>query len=477
MKWLEKIFNRYNILTYVVIFLMFALSFRLATLTIVQGDYYRDVSDNKRLKEIYITAPRGEIRDRYGRLLAGNKPSFTVQILKDELNIKDKKKKNEALLSLVRLLEEDGVTYIDDFPINLNTFKYKNEEDYFNEDLMPNDKVIDIIINHGLLPEILNTSYIHPGYKEHYKFVTAERAANALRDKGIKIESSTDINELVKLVNNDKNIIRKIIDHPISRKLVYEIIVQKNLADNIVMEEYSLSYDQEYKEQKRNLMSSYEGVKKDTTAKEDFISIVSQSSIYNILEKVVIKNKDKGKEEILVPGKILLDMVSEKEPNVPIKVELSEDSSTVIYKYTGNENIGDKSPMDILLEYSKKTKILGDFITSDSIKTMAQEQLLNDGINTRISIAKDIEYVFINNKKRWYNDNKIDADSTVEEAFEKLKENYKIPKDLSSYESRSVLLLYELLNKQGHMAYQPINIAYGIKDSTVAKIEEEYKYL
>lgn len=473
MKWLEKIFNRYNILTYVVIFLMFALSFRLATLTIVQGDYYRDVSDNKRLKEIYITAPRGEIRDRYGRLLAGNKPSFTVQILKDELNIKDKKKKNEALLSLVRLLEEDGVTYVDDFPINLNTFKYKNEEDYFNEDLMPNDKVIDIIINNSLLSEILNTSYIHPDYNEHYKFVTSERAVNALRDKGIKIpEGATDINELVKLINDDKNIIRKIIDHPISRKLVYEIIVQKNLADNIVMEEYSLSYDEEYEAQKRSLMSFFEGVKKNTTAKEDFITIVSQSSIYNILEKVVIKNNDKGKEEILVPGKILLDMVLEKEPNVPIKVDLSEDSSNVIYKYTGNENIGDKSPVDILLEYSKNAKVLGDFIISDNIKSIAQEQLLNDGINTKISIAKDFEYVFINNKKRWYNDNKIDENSTTEEAFEKLKENYKIPNFLSSYESRSILLLYELLNKQGHMAYQPINIAYGIKDSTVAKIEE-----
>ncbi len=68
--------------------MMLVLSFRLATLTIVHGDYYRDISDNKRLKEIYITAPRGEIRDRHGRLLAGNKPSFTVQILKDELNIK-----------------------------------------------------------------------------------------------------------------------------------------------------------------------------------------------------------------------------------------------------------------------------------------------------------------------------------------------------------------------------------------------------
>ncbi|MCQ4923717.1 penicillin-binding transpeptidase domain-containing protein [Tissierella carlieri] len=473
MKWLEKIFNRYNILTYVVILLMFILSFRLATLTIVEGDTYRDISDNKRLKEIYTTAPRGEIRDRYGRLLAGNKPSFTVQILKDELNIKDKEKKNNALLSLIRLLEEDGVTYVDEFPINLNVFKYKNERDYFNEEQTPNDKVIDIIINQNLLSELLNTYYIHSGYKEHYKFVTAERAINALIDKEKEVsEGAVDIEQLVKLINNDKNIIRRIVDHPISRKLLYDIMVQKNLTGNIIMEEYSLSYDEEYKEQKRILMNSYDGVTEKTTARDDFITIVSHSSINNLLDKVIIKENDKGKKEILIPGKILLDMVLQKDPNVPIKVELSEDNTTVIYKYTGSDNIGDKSPIDILLEYSKNTNTLEEFITNDNIKSLAQEQLLNDGINTRISIAQDFEYIFINNKKRWYNENKIDEDSTTEEAFKKLKEKHKIPEYLSNYESRSILLLYELLNKQGHLAYQPINIAYGIKDSTVAKIEE-----
>ena len=155
MKFLEKIFNRYNVIRFIVLLLIFALSLRLAILTIVQGDYYRDISDNKRVKEVYITAPRGEIRDRYGRLLAGNEPSFTVQLLKDELNIKDKKKTNETLLSLIRLLEEDGVNYVDEFPINLNVFKYKNEKDYFSEELAPNDKIIDITIRENILDEIL----------------------------------------------------------------------------------------------------------------------------------------------------------------------------------------------------------------------------------------------------------------------------------------------------------------------------------
>ncbi|WP_353096644.1 penicillin-binding transpeptidase domain-containing protein [Tissierella praeacuta] len=503
MKLLEKIFNRYNIVTYVVILLMFTLSFRLATLTIAKGDYYRDISDNKRLKEVYVSAPRGEIRDRYGRLLAGNNPSFTVQILKDELNIKDKEKKNNALLSLVRLLEEDGISYVNDFPINLNVFKYKDEKDYFNQDIMPNDKVVDIIIDQGLLLELLRTSYIHQEYKEHYQFATAQIAINALRNKGIEVpitvknvgnaveieynvsedtakwmnnykipNNFSPVDALIKLIDNDKNIIRKIIDHPISRKLVYGIMEKRGVTDNIILDEYSLSYDEEYKNQKRILMNSYSGITENTTAKEDFITIVSESSIYNLLEKVVTKENDKGKTEVLVPGKILLDMVLEKNQDVPIKIELSEDKSNVIYKYMGSSNIGDKSPIDILLEYSKKSGVLGEFITSNNIKSLAQEQLLLDGINAKISIAKDIEYVFVNNKKNWYSDNGIDEHSTTKEALEHLKEKYEIPKSLSNYESRAVLSLYELLSKQGHMAYQPINIAYGIQDTTVAKIEE-----
>lgn len=503
MKLLEKIFNRYNILGFIVLLLMIVLSFRLATLTIVQGDYYRDISDNKRLKEVYTTAPRGEIRDRYGRLLAGNKPSFTVQILKDELNIKDKVKKNNTLLSLIRLLEEDGVSYVDEFPINLNVFKYKSGEDYINEDQTPNDKVIDIIISQNILPELMRTSYNHKEYKEHYRFATIERAINALKDKSIDVpiiinksnetleieydttgdfdkwiskykisKDLTPVDALVQLVGDDRTIIRKIIDHPLSRKLVYEIMTEKEIAGNIIMEEYSLSHDEEYNNQKRTLMSSYEGITENTTAKEDFVNIVVSSSINNLLEKIIIRENDKGKEEIIIPGKVLLDMISEKDPSIPITVELSEDKSTVIYKYIGNDDIGEKTPLDILIEYGKKTNIFKDFISKDNIKSLAQEQLLIDGINTKISIAKDFEYVSINNKNKWYTENKIKENSSTKEAFEQVRKRYEISEKLSNYEAKSILLLYEQLNKQGHMAYQPINIAYNIKNATVAKIEE-----
>lgn len=342
MKALKKIFSRYNIISFVLALLMVILSFRLATLTIAQGDYYRYLSDNKRLKQVYTTAPRGEIRDRYGRLIAGNKPAFTVQLLKDEFNIKDKKKKNHGILTLIRLLEEDGVNYVDEYPLELNVFKYKSMEDYVNEDLNPNEKVVDLIIKNNLLPEILNTYYINDEYKDHYQFITANRAINALKDKNIDVpivadlnddglhlsfddsinvsswkksheisEDSTPLGTLIKLIDSDKTIIRKIIGHPLSRLLTYDLLENKGLVDNLILEEYSLSYEDEYLKQKLSLMKNFSNVTLDSSAKEDFINIFEEVSLRNFLERV-IKKDEESNDKAVIPGKILINLLKKK---------------------------------------------------------------------------------------------------------------------------------------------------------------------
>lgn len=500
LKIVEKIKNRYNIIGFVLLILMIVLSFRLATLTIAQGDYYRDISDNKRLKEIYTTAPRGEIRDRYGRLLAGNMPSFTVQLLKDELNIKDKEKKNSGILTLIRLLEEDGVSYSDEFPIELNTFKFKSELDYFDEYLNPMDKVIDIIVKNNLIPQILNLYYSHEGYQGHYEFITINKAINALKNKNIDVpiiaeinadglhisfdsnkdisawksqykisQNASPIESIVKLINNDKTIIRKVVDHSLSRILVYNFLKEKGLVDNIVLEEYSISYQEEFIKQKRSLMRSFPSITIGSKAKDDFVSIFTTTSLKGFLERVIFTDND---EKYIIPGEILLSIIREKEPDVPISLELSEDKSTVIYKYNGDLEIYDKEPIDLLIDYARQSMVLEEFIMKSEIRGLAQEQLLNDGVNPRISIANDFEYVAINNLKKWYTGNKIPEDATIEEAFNLLREKANIDKDLTKYEARSMLVIYDNLSKQGHLAYQPINIAYGIKDSTVGRIEE-----
>ncbi len=501
MKLIEKLKNRYTIVSIILLLLMMALSLRLAVLTIAQGDYYRDISDNKRLKEVYTTAPRGEIRDRYGRLLAGNKPSFTVQILKDEINTLDQEIKNEGILKLVRLLEEDGVSYQDDYPLDFNVFKYKNEDDYFNNELEPMNNIIETIIQNNLLSDILNLYYINPDYKEHYQFIAVNRALNALRNKSVEIpinayidqgnliieyDNSKDISTwksrngipegfsplqaIIKLIDNDKTIIRKVVDHPISRAMVYKLLNDRGLADNLIIEEYSLTYYEEYLNQKRALMKNFPEVTMDTSAKEDFVNIFTKTSLSNFLDKVI--TNDEEKNDVIIPGKILIEMLEEKGISVDISIETSEDYNNVIYKYIGNGDIGDVSPKDILIDIAKESNVLSEFISLDNIKGLAQVQLLEDGVNPKISIANDFEYVAINNLKKWYTGNYIDEDKSIEEAFKQIRERYKIDESLSKYEARSMLVIYDKISKQGHLAYQPINLAYGLKESTVAKIEE-----
>lgn len=493
----EKLTDRYNIIRFILIVLILLLSVRLAILTIAEGDYYRHIADNKRLKEIKTTPPRGEIRDRHGRLLAGNKPSFTVQLLKDELNIKDIEKKSNSFLTLIRYLEEDGASYVDDFPIELSVFAY-DDEVYLSEDLSPMDEIIGKILDNNLIPTLLNSYYIHEDYKEHYKFITANRAMNALNQKGtetpidiriidgkvrMEYRENKDIQSwklqnhlnpddspiiaLEKLIKTDKAILRNTIDHSIARELIYDILKENGLLDNLKLKDYSISYMEDYLNIKRSLKKTFPEITMKSNAKDDFINIFKKSSLKKFLESPVLV----GAKEIL-PGELLLGMNEEKGDHIPIEIGLSEDGLSVIYKYTGKEAISDDNLVKLLIRHSESNKILDEFITHDDIRSLAQEQLLKDGINPRISISKDIEYVAINNLKNFYKGNYIDENISIQDAFEILKKNYKIPQAISEYEARSIMVLYTQLKKQGYKAYEPINIAYGIKDSTVAKIEE-----
>ncbi|TMQ63895.1 MAG: penicillin-binding protein 2 [Candidatus Eisenbacteria bacterium] len=53
---------------------------RLFSLQVLAGTRYRELSEENRIRVEVLTAPRGEIRDRKGRLMTDNVPSFTVTI-------------------------------------------------------------------------------------------------------------------------------------------------------------------------------------------------------------------------------------------------------------------------------------------------------------------------------------------------------------------------------------------------------------
>ncbi len=62
------------------VFLFFILIAQLFNLQIIQYIKYYKEADKNRIRMVYIDAPRGLIYDRYGRIIAGNKNTFTVAI-------------------------------------------------------------------------------------------------------------------------------------------------------------------------------------------------------------------------------------------------------------------------------------------------------------------------------------------------------------------------------------------------------------
>ncbi len=126
--WIKKLKDRYTV-TFIAFMLVFSvIIFRLASIMIVDGESYREEAENRILKSIPLTAARGEIRDRYGRLLAGNRPSFTVQIMKNEIVDSEI---NEVALKLMDIFIQNGDAYVDEFPIKID----ENGNYYFTYDL------------------------------------------------------------------------------------------------------------------------------------------------------------------------------------------------------------------------------------------------------------------------------------------------------------------------------------------------------
>lgn len=139
--------DRLKVIKNIIVAVFVVIFFRIIYLTTFKYEYYCELAENKTYKHLTIKAPRGEIRDRYGRLLAGNKNLFTVQVSGDGLkkaSEKDKQKANEICLKLINILEQNNEEYTDEFPIVMenNNFYYtfdQNIEKFKEENGIPSD--------------------------------------------------------------------------------------------------------------------------------------------------------------------------------------------------------------------------------------------------------------------------------------------------------------------------------------------------
>ncbi|MFP4458418.1 MAG: penicillin-binding protein 2 [Candidatus Zixiibacteriota bacterium] len=75
--------------TFAIVLVMFLVLFsRLFWLQIVQDKYYRDLATQNRIRLVKKRAPRGLIRDRNGKTIAGNRPAYSISALPFEFKPK-----------------------------------------------------------------------------------------------------------------------------------------------------------------------------------------------------------------------------------------------------------------------------------------------------------------------------------------------------------------------------------------------------
>jgi len=98
---------------------------RLAVLTLVHGEDYREQALNNRLRKVTEVAKRGDIYDRNGKLIAGSVPGFIVNI---NGSLVSKSDLNGVAIKLVDLLDENLEEHIE-FPIKVNNGKFYYDYD------------------------------------------------------------------------------------------------------------------------------------------------------------------------------------------------------------------------------------------------------------------------------------------------------------------------------------------------------------
>lgn len=98
---------------------------QLFNLQIVHGEEYREQSEKRLVREAETYAPRGDIFDRYGKVIATSKIGYSVQIYKTKI---DNDRLNEVLLDVANILEKNGDEYYDNFPIDYETMTFTKSE-------------------------------------------------------------------------------------------------------------------------------------------------------------------------------------------------------------------------------------------------------------------------------------------------------------------------------------------------------------
>lgn len=474
-------------------FTFFILLLRLFYLTIIKGDYYKDFSENKRMKQINTYAARGTIFDRNGKVLAGNKPVYNLILYKDRLDRIELNKKNKVLLDLVNIFEEEGISYLEDFFFGIYEFRYLKISDYFIESKNPKGKVVDIILKNNLMDKIVN-SKISVGGTKNVDYYPVNRIIDYLQTRGknypvkinketgkIEFEKGDKYNKLIesKIINqntdakeyllngikDDTSIMYNLVNHPLSRKIIYEILKKDGLSENIDLTDLIFNADLNFIEHKSYLNKLSNKITMDSNPKDDFLNLVTEKSLDKLLQ-----SSKKIKDKKIIPADKLIIMLENIGIKTNLKYEEVKDSDNIKIVYK-KQNIKDEEfALDRLIRLAKENDQVSKLVFDSEVVQLAEDSLINNGIYPKIYKNK-WKYSYESDKEDLFKRNGLKKDTKAKEFLADYKKEFKL--DLyDDYETFGIISIYSKLEKQGYLAYIPIDLARNIKQKSLAVIEE-----
>lgn len=487
----QKTWIRWGIIVGLVFILFLALIFKLYELTMIRGEELRNLSEVKRMKEIEITAPRGNIFDSKGRLLAGTRTSFTIQAYKDDLMGLEQEDRNETLEQLIHYMERDGGDYLTSYPISINAFVFQSDADYFKEEESPSRQVENALKKHKLLSSWLSMVYTDP--KDGYKVSVAARALDMFSLKGSKLPIIADpdkdfelryvegkeLDEYKKLhdlrgvspldlladaVSSNQNILSRIMDHPAARFLAYDLVKDYEDMKHIALEPYIYSYEEEFKQTKGSLHQYFDKITMKSTAQKDFVEIVKNVALDNFLTSLMVKEDNK----FLIPAEKIINSLEEKDVESNLSYKIEEDANSIEIVYEQEEETLE-IPLDRLKRLAKEYDLLDQVIVDENYKEIAEKAMFEEGFYPGISIYS-WQYGLTKSQEDFLDRFDLEKERP-KEAFQKIKKEYSLEKD-NEIVNLGILVISDRVRAQGAYAYAPVNICYELSPMTVAQVEE-----
>ncbi|MBI6871669.1 penicillin-binding transpeptidase domain-containing protein [Clostridium aciditolerans] len=183
----KREFTRYTALIVIMCLIFTAITSQLFVLQVVKGEGYKEQANNKSIKEIPDTAPRGNILDRNGAVLAKSEQSYVLVY-----NQTDESDKTffDTMDKVFKILDENGETKQDDFELKIDPYSF-----VFRSDDPQTQRMLEIRFkkDRGLDEEILKKLS-----KDKKNKLTKEEQDKIVDEELLKITPEETFKKLIK---------------------------------------------------------------------------------------------------------------------------------------------------------------------------------------------------------------------------------------------------------------------------------------